>query len=125
MNVRNKSIRLTIDGKVFSVTLKENHTVTDILKMLPTVLTMQRYSGHEYYSILPQKPSIKDVPMTSSVFAGGIYYYDGWSALTVLYGDAYIAPYEVVHIGDVETAIIEYLKNSDAHISAKFEIINL
>lgn len=125
MSVRSKLIRLTIDGKEFSVTLKDNQTVSDILKMLPLELSLQRYAGHEYYGTLPQKPSIKDVPMTSSAFAGGIYYYDGWSALTVLYGDAYIAPYEVAHIGDAEPAVVEYLKNSDTHVSAKIEIINL
>ncbi|MDP4201703.1 MAG: cyclophilin-like fold protein [Bacteroidota bacterium] len=119
-----KSIRLTIDGKEFSVSLKDNQTVNDILKMLPLELTLQRYAEHEYYGKLPQKPSIKGVLMTSSACAGGIYYYDGWSAFTVLYGDAYIAPYEVVHIGDVEPTVIEFLKNSDTHVSAKIEIIN-
>lgn len=76
-----KSIKLTLDGKEYTATLNSNRTVEDILNMLPMELTLQRYAGHEYYSSLPNKPSIQGVPMTSDAHAGGIYYYDGWSAL--------------------------------------------
>jgi len=118
-----KSIKLTIEGKEFIASLNDNQTVNDILKMLPIELTLQRYAGHEYFSKLPQKPNIKDVPMTSKAHAGGIYYYDGWTAFTVLYGDAYIAPYEVVHIGDVQPEIIAHLANLENMVTAKIEIL--
>ena len=117
-----KSIRLTIDGKEYTATLNDNRTVEDILNMLPMELTLQRYAGHEYYSQLPQKPSIKDAPMTSDAHAGGIYYYDGWSAFTVLFGDADITPFKVVHIGDVNEDIITPLTSAGATVKAKVVI---
>ena len=117
-----KSIKLTIDGKEYTVALKDNRTVDDILNMLPLELTLQRYAGHEYYCSLPQKPSIKGVPMTSDAHAGGIYYYDGWSAFTVLYGGANITPFEVVHIGDVNEDIITPLAAAENTVQAKIEI---
>ena len=118
-----KSIKLTLDGKEYTATLNDNRTVEDIINMLPMELTLKRYADHEYYSSLPQKPSTKGVPMTSDAHAGGIYYYDGWSAFTVLYGDAHIAPFEVVHIGDVNEDIISPLVAASATIEAKIEII--
>lgn len=115
-------MKLTLDGKEYIATLNDNRTVEDLLNMLPMELTLQRYAGHEYYSSLPKKPSIKGVPMTSVAHAGGIYYYDGWSAFTVLFDDADIAPYEVVHIGDVDERIITTLFAAGEAIQAKIEI---
>lgn len=117
-----KSIKLTIDGEEYTATLNRNRTVEDILNMLPMELTLQRYAGHEYYSSLPNKPYIQGVPMTSDAHAGGIYYYDGWSAFTVLFGDAHIAPYEVVHIGDVNEDVVLPLSVAGAAVKAKVEI---
>lgn len=117
----NKSMKITIEGKEYTVTLNDNRCVDDILNMLPLELTLQRYAGHEYYSSLPQKPSIKGVPMTSDAHAGGIYYYDGWTAFTVLFGDAHIAPYRVVHIGDVNEDIITPLAAAGNTVTAKIE----
>lgn len=121
-NKMEKSIKLTIDGKEYTATLNDNRTVDDILNMLPLELTLQRYAGHEYYCSLPQKPSIKGVPMTSDAHAGGIYYYDGWAAFTVLFGDAHIDPFKVVHIGNVNEDIISPLSMAGATVEAKIEI---
>ncbi|MDD9793487.1 cyclophilin-like fold protein [Priestia megaterium] len=117
-----KSIKLTLDGKEYTARLNDNRTVEDILNMVPMKLTLQRYDGHEYYSSLPKKPSIKGVPMTSDAHAGGIYYYDGWNAFTVLFGDAHIAPFEVVHIGDVNEDVISQLAAAGANVEAKIEV---
>jgi len=114
--------QITIDGKEYTAILYDNCTVEDILNMLPLELTLQRYAGHEYYSSLPQKPSIKGVPMTSDAHAGGIYYYDGWNAFTLLFGDAHIAPYKVVHIGDMNEDVTMQLGASAAIVKAKIEL---
>jgi len=117
-----KSIKLIIDGKEYSAILNDNRCVDDILNMLPLTLTLRRYAGHEYYSSLPQKLSIEGVPMTSVAHAGGIYYYDGWSAFTVLFGDARIDPFKVVHIGDINEDVITPLTAAGDTVLAKIEI---
>lgn len=118
-----KSIKLTLDGKEYTATLNDNRTVEDILNMLPMELTLKRYAGHEYYSPLHEKPSINGAPMTSDAHAGGIYYYDGWSAFTVLYGDAHITPFEVVHIGEVSKDVITQLAIAGDTVEARIEVI--
>ena len=64
--------------------------------------------------------------MTSDAHAGGIYYYDGWSAFTILFGDAHIAPYEVVHLGDVNenVDVIVLLASAGTTVKAKIESNN-
>lgn len=60
------------------------------------------------------------MPMTSNANAKGIYYYDGWTAFTVLFGSANIAPFRVIHIGDVvENEIIEHLEKARENILAE------
>ena len=62
--------------------------------------------------------------MTSDVYAGSIYYYDGWNALTVFYGDAHIAPFKVVHIGDVEgKEIISFLAEAGIKVETKIKLV--
>lgn len=119
----NKTIKITIDGNAFTAKLNINRTVEDFLRLLPLELQLQRYAGHEYYGKLPRKLSIKDVPVTSSAHAGGIYYYEGWSAFTLLYGDAEIAPFKVEHLGDMEQEVINFLQKSNTLITAQIEAI--
>lgn len=118
-----RTLKLTIDGKVYTAVLNDNCTVNDIIDMLPMDLTLQRYAGHEYYSSLAKKPSIKGAPMTSDAHSNGIYYYDGWSAFTVLFGDAHIAPFKVVHIGDVIEDVASHLSTAGEKVTARIEII--
>jgi hypothetical protein len=116
-----KNLKVTIDGKMYTAKLNDNQTVKDILNMLPIKITLQRYDGHEYYVRLSKKPTINGVEVTSDAHAGGIYYYDGWGAFTVLYGDAHIAPFEVVHIGDVNEDIVSHLMNAADTVEAIIE----
>ncbi|MCC8023853.1 MAG: hypothetical protein LIP16_00885 [Clostridium sp.] len=113
-------MKLEIDGKTYTAILQENKTVDDILKMLPLTLRLQRRGGHKYYASLPKKPEIGGVPMTSDAHAKGIYYYDRWTAFTVLFGGANISPFQVVHIRDVvEDEIIDHLKNAGEVVSVE------
>ena len=116
-----KSIKLTLNGKVYTAVFNDNRTVEDIINMMPMELTLKRYAGHEYYSALPEKPSIKDVPMTSVAHAGDICYFDGWNAFTVLFGDAHIAPYKVVLVGHVNEDISPLAAAGDT-VKAKIEV---
>jgi hypothetical protein len=55
-------------------------------------ITPKRYGGHEYYSAIPETPSIKGAPMTSVAHEGNICYFDGWNAFTILFGDHTLIP---------------------------------
>jgi len=115
-------VKILLDGKVYDATFNDNPTANDILKMFPLDLTLQRFAGHEYYCVLPQKPSVKDVTTTSEAHAGGIYYFEGWNAFTIVFGDANVAPYKVVHLGDVQSNIVSQLTFADNLVDIKIEL---
>jgi len=118
-------MRLIINGNEFTATLNDNLTVDELKAMLPLDLTLQHYARHEYYSPLPKHLSQRGVKMTSTAHAQGIYYYDGWKAFTVLYGGAQIAPFEVVHIGDVNEDVATFLRESQSDtVSARIEMMD-
>lgn len=117
-----KSIQIKINNKTYTAVLYDNCCVDDILNMLPMELELKRYAGHEYYSSLPQKPAIKGVAMTSDAYAGGLYYFSGWNAFTIVFEDAHIAPYKVVHVGNVDKELIADLVSAGKTVIAGFNI---
>ncbi len=117
-----KSIQIKTNNKTYTAMLNDNCCVDDILNMLPMELELNRYAGHEYYSSLPEKPTIKGVAMTSDAHAGGLYYFNGWNAFTIVFENAHIDPYKVVHVGDVEKELIAYLASAGETVIARITI---
>lgn len=110
-------MNITLDGQNYSVSLDNNETFKDIMNHLPLDLSMVRYAEHEYYAELPYKP-VFDENRTSDIKAGHVYYWDGWNAFVINYVDYDIAPYKVVHIGEItDKSIVDVLMNADEHIS--------
>ena len=116
-----KTMKLTLNEHEYNVTLNNNSTTDDILKLLPMTLKMQRYAGHEYYASLSETPTIEGVTTTSDIKAGGIYYWDGWNAFVINFEDTNIAPYKVVHIGDVNGDIVSELSKSEDKITVNVQ----
>ncbi len=114
-------LKIMMNGRGYTAELNDNVTAQDIAGMLPLEMNLRRYAEHEYYCPLTKKPSIKDAPMTSDAHAQGIYYYDGWSAFTILFGDAHIAPFKVVHIGDIAEDV-SYLASAGDMVKTSIEI---
>lgn len=114
-------MKLTLNAQEYNVTLNDNSTIDDILKLLPMTLEMQRYARHEYYASLSETPTIEGVTKTSDIKAGGIYYWDGWNAFVINFEDTNIAPYKVVHIGDVNGDIVSELSKSGDKITVNVQ----
>ena len=116
-----KAMKLTLNAQEYNVTLNDNSTIDDILKLLPMTLEMQRYAGHEYYASLSETPTIEGVTKTSDIKAGGIYYWDGWNAFVINFEDINIAPYKVVHVGDINGNIVSELDKSGDTITVNVQ----
>lgn len=115
------NMKILVDNKEYEVDLIDSVTLKDIKDMYPLDLTLVRYAGHEYYSELPSKPTMAQ-NTTSTILAGHIYYWDGWNAFVINFEDTDIAPYKVVHIGEIkDKEIVNYLKNADNEINVKLE----
>lgn len=110
---------VTINNTDYEVEQDSNVTADEIVGNLPLNLTMTRYAGHEYYAELPFTPTFVS-EQTSTVLAGHIYYWDGWNAFVLNFEDTNIAPYKVVHIGEIKSdGIKDILSKSGDKIEIK------
>lgn len=120
---RKISMQILIDGKTYAAALEDNVTARDIAARLPLELDMKRFGGHEFYAELPFRPEFA-AERTSQVKAGHLYYWDGWNAFVVNYIDSDIAPYEVVHLGEIgDKSVCGRLAAAPERIGAHIESV--
>lgn len=114
-------MNIKIEDKTYEVNLIDGITKDDIVDMLPIDIKLSRFDNHEYSGTLPNKPR-NDNNATSDIYAGHIYYWDGWNSFVINYKDLNIAPYKVVHIGEVtDKSMVEYLIKFEDEISVRLE----
>ena len=119
-----KWIRFTVDGMLsYCATLQEYPLAEKISGLCPFTAEFTRSGEHEYYAMLPQKVIAGDCPPTTTGHRNGLYYFEGWNALSLVFHDCDTAPYKIHHIGDFEddmAAVIENMGRS-IHISCNVE----
>lgn len=102
-------MRAVLDGKEYAITLEENSLAKEIAVLCPMELQMNRSGEHEYYGSLSQAVDVKQACQTSSVKAGGVYYFAAWKAFSLVFRDADIRPYSVHIVGTADESLIEAL----------------
>lgn len=117
-----RKFKLTIDGNVYHANMVENPLVEKIAAMCPFKADYQRYTEHEYYTRLPQKANHKGCELTQMAYRNQIFYFQGWNAFTILFGDCNTAPFDVVHLGDMVEDVIPQLKDAGATVRVLCEI---
>ena len=111
-----KRLRTTIDGVVYHVVLQDNSLVEKIVSMCPFTMEYVRSGDHEYYAALPEKATAKGCPATTKGHRNGLYYFEGWNALSLVFRDCDTAPYQIHHVGDFEEDISSVLKSAGGKI---------
>lgn len=114
-------MKLTVDGEIYHVILDKNSMTEDILQMLPLKMTFERHGNHEYHASLPQKLSLDNLEKTCDARAGSLYYFDGWSSLSLFFEDVHTDSPHVVHIGDIVEDIVTPLKSAGKELEIKIE----
>ena len=93
-------IQAQFSGNQYDIILDSNKAVSDLQRMLPLTLELNRYGGNEFSCTLPKKLTDKGVEKTSFVKKNHIYYWDPWTSFALVYKDSNISPYKLVHIGE-------------------------
>lgn len=114
--------KFTIDGNVFHANMVDNDIVKEVAKHLPLKATYQRYTEHEYYTRLPFPTSDKNCKKETMAHKNEIWYFGGWNAFTILFGDCNTSPFQVVKLGDVVENVIPILKDNEDQIEILFEL---
>ena len=120
-NENETKMKIILAEKIYSVLLDKNVTSDAILRKLPLELAMKNFGKHEFWAELPFKPEFA-YECTSKILAGHVYYWDGWNAFVINYIDWDIAPYRVVHVGEIEDkSICEALKGRSDGFKVRVE----
>lgn len=104
--------KITIENQVFHANMIENDIIKEIEKHLPLTTTYHRYTEHEYYTRLPFPTSDKNCQKETMAHKNEIWYFSGWNAFTILFGDCDTSPFEVVKLGQLQEDIVPILKNN-------------
>ena len=111
-----KRLRTTIDGVVYHAVLQDNPLAEKIVSMCPFTMDYVRSGDHEYYAALPEKATAKGCLATTTGHKNGLYYFEGWNALSLVFQDCDTAPYQIHHVGDFEGDISSVLKSAGGKI---------
>jgi hypothetical protein len=87
VKVKAMKIRLTMEEKVLTATLRDNETARDFVSLLPLTLTLEDYAATEKISDLPRRLSTKGAPAGTAAAAGDITYYAPWGNLALFHRD--------------------------------------
>ena len=80
-------IRIKLDEKTLTATLRDNATSKDFVSLLPLSLTLKNYAATEKVSDLPKRLSTEGAPAGSDPDVGDIAYYAPWGNLAMFYKD--------------------------------------
>ena len=116
-----KRLRFTIDGRAYHVTLPDNLLAESISAMCPFMLKYYR-RGEEYYAALDGKAVTAGCESTTAAHRNGLYYFEGWNALSLVFRDCDTAPYEIYHIGDFEEDASAVLEEAHGHLHISCEL---
>lgn len=117
-----KKFKFTIDGKVYHANMVDNPLVEKIAKMCPFEADYKRYTEHEYYTSLPKKCSDKGCELTTMAHKNQVFFFEGWNAFTILFGDCNTFPFKVVHLGNMVEDVIPQLQNAGQTVRILCEV---
>ena len=116
--------KFTINDQVYHANMVKNDITTEIAKHLPFEATYNRYTEHEYYTRLPFPTSDRNCKKEFMAHKNEVWYFGGWNAFTILFGDCNTAPFEVVKLGEIKEDIVPALKNEKQTLNILCELDN-
>ena len=83
----NKRIKLSFNDEEVYVSLENNNSVQDLLKILPLTIKFEDYNNTEKIAMLDTKLNTSDAPAGYDPQIGDFAYYAPWGNLSVFYKD--------------------------------------
>ena len=113
-----KRMKITMDDMVFHTVLLENPLAEQIAGMCPFKLDCTR----KYYVALPQRASAAGCPATTVGHRNGLYYFEGWNAMSLVFKDCDTTPYQIHQIGEFEEDVSAALEKAGRSIHIQCEV---
>lgn len=96
--------------------------VEKIAAMCPFEQNYQRYTEHEYFTRLPKRADHSGCELTHNAYKNQVFYFQGWNAFTILFGDCDTTPFDVVHLGNIVEDVVPQLQNAGAAVPVRCEL---
>ena len=90
--------------------------------MCPFAMEYTRSGEHEYYASLPEKAAAKGCKSTTKGHRNGLYFFEDWNALSLVFRDCDTAPWQIYHIGDFEEDMSSTLEKARGRIHILCEV---
>ncbi len=114
-------LRITLKGHIYSAKLSEE-ALRQLAGRCPIEASFVRSGNHEYYCRLRNRLDVTGMPDTKQVHRNGIYYFAAWNALSFVYRDENIAPYQVTYLGEFPKEMSDLLETADSSETASLEV---
>lgn len=114
-------IIITINRREFAATLPDTDTVRQLAAQFPINKTFQKSGSHEFFCKLKKGIDVSELSGTSDIHKNGIYYFDGWKALSFVYRDMNISPYKVVLLGDLNEDACPVFETAMSNLPVRME----
>lgn len=111
-----RRIKIMVDGVVYHAALQGNALAEEISAMCPFSMNFTRSGKHEYYAALPKKAAVQDCAATMTGHRNGLYYFEGWNALSIVFKDCDTAPYKIYHVGNFDEELSALLEKSGGSV---------
>ena len=114
---------IAINGREYAATLPDNDAVRQLAAQFPINETFQKSGNHEFFCKLKKGIDVSGLSGTSDIHKNGIYYFEGWKALSFVYRDMNISPYKVVLLGDFEDDVCPVLEAAEVDVTIGMEAV--
>ena len=114
--------KFTINGTIFYANMVDNPLVKQIAEMCPFEQDYHRYTEHEYYTRLPKPTDERECKHETFARKNEIWYFGGWNAFTILFGDCDTSPFQVVKLGEMVEDVVPELKDAGSSLKIKCEV---
>ena len=117
-----KRLCFTIDGAEYRAALQDHALAESLSAMCPFALDYTRSGEHEYYAALPGKAVVKGCSATTKGNRNGLYYFEGWNALALVFRDCNTASYQIHQIGVFEDDVSAALEKMGGRVRIYCEL---
>lgn len=115
--------KITINDIEHHAEMIDNELVKQIANMCPFESNFKQHNDVEYFTKLPGQANDDGCQLTTKLYKNRIYYYQNWNAMTIVYEDVDVSPYELVEIGEFEEDVSEFLKSKGRNVLISCEVI--
>ena len=114
-------IIVTIEGTHYRAELPDSDSIQQLSEQFPLEETFQKSGEHELFCRLGRGINVRGMDGTSDIHRNGIYYFADWKALSLVYKDMSISPYQVVCLGEFSDDVCEVLSRAGNKVKVRLE----